>query len=131
MLFHLSRLRLRQRFTLERSEPCANAATRERRLSGATVATTPGQGLRIKPPASWQLFRRSQRCPWQESNPRGSVLRVGVICVATGIKQSYYNRDSESRCSAVGLVPVSSGLPVLIETRLTVLCFHCRMSTIQ
>ena len=27
---HLSRLRLRQRFTLERTEPCADAAARER-----------------------------------------------------------------------------------------------------
>ena len=34
-----------QRFTLERTEPCANAATRER---GAGEPTAPGQGLRIK-----------------------------------------------------------------------------------
>ncbi len=30
VMFHLNRLRLRSRFTLERTEPCANAATRER-----------------------------------------------------------------------------------------------------
>ena len=37
-----------QRFTLERTEPCANATTRER---GGWLTTAPGQGLRIKPDA--------------------------------------------------------------------------------
>jgi hypothetical protein len=55
VLFHLNRLRLRQRLSLERSdsEPCANALAmaRERGEWMSTHTTTPGQGLRIKPPA--------------------------------------------------------------------------------
>ena len=77
-----------QRFTLERTEPCANATTRER---GGWLTTAPGQGLRIKPDA-WVTpgYSRTQeafsvRVSRQESNPWGSVLRV--ICVT--IEQSY------------------------------------------
>ena len=72
-----------QRFTPERMSRCANASTRERgehRFTGLTRAT-PGQGLRIKR----HHGNFSVVCPWQESNPWGSVLRV--ICVT--IEQSY------------------------------------------
>ncbi len=41
---HLNRLRLRQRFTLERTEPCANAAARERAAREGICSY--GQGLR-------------------------------------------------------------------------------------
>ena len=44
VLFHLSRLRLRPRFTPERVSQCASALTRE----SGVGRTTPGQGLRIK-----------------------------------------------------------------------------------
>jgi hypothetical protein len=66
VLFHLSRLGLRcgQRLSLERSEPCANAAARERGEWG--VPTTPWPGTTYQPasvlasrPSSWQLFRKS------------------------------------------------------------------------
>ena len=75
---HPNRLRLRQRFTLERTEPCANATARERAAREGICSYC--QGLR----RSLQLnfFRSVSR---QESNPWGSVLRV--ICVA--IEQSY------------------------------------------
>jgi hypothetical protein len=43
---HLNRLRLRQRFTLERIEPCANATARERVAREGIHSY--GQGLRIK-----------------------------------------------------------------------------------
>jgi hypothetical protein len=42
---HLNRLRLRQRFTLERTEPCANATARGVAREGIYSY---GQGLRIK-----------------------------------------------------------------------------------
>ena len=41
---HLNRLRLRQRFTLERTEPCANATARERAAREGICSY--GQGLR-------------------------------------------------------------------------------------
>ncbi len=56
VLFHLNRLRLRQRLSLERSdsEPCANALAMARERGEWMLThrdtTTPGQGLRIKPP---------------------------------------------------------------------------------
>ena len=57
--YHLNRLRLRSRFTLERREPCANAAARQscrrlRALLGVPLHWQPParQGLRIKPAAS-------------------------------------------------------------------------------
>ena len=43
---HLNRLRLRQRFTPERTEPCANAAARERVAREGIYSY--GQALRIK-----------------------------------------------------------------------------------
>jgi hypothetical protein len=51
-------------------------------------STTPGRGLRIK--RHWQeraLASFSVECPWQESSPWGSVLRV--ICVTIALS---YNR---------------------------------------
>jgi hypothetical protein len=63
VLLHLSRLRLRSRFTLERTEPCANAAAREGGEPWFTRLTsaTPGHGLRR---TAQQLSDFSVKCPW-------------------------------------------------------------------
>ncbi len=104
-LFQLSRLRLQSRFTLERTEPEANAATRvrERRalVSSGVTSATPGQGLRIKfHSVAERLGNFSVKCPWQESNPWGSVLRV--ICVS--IEQSYNRGCTIARCLRRSLI---------------------------
>ncbi len=55
---HLNRLRLRQRFTLDRTESCANAAARERVAREGIYSY--GQGLRVKHGSEARpLFRRS------------------------------------------------------------------------
>jgi hypothetical protein len=87
-----------QRFTPKRSEPCANATARERGEQAEPVprlarGTTKCASLRrVGSTGTTRLTRLSNcfvksRCPWQESNPWGSVLRV--ICVTIALS---YNR---------------------------------------
>ena len=72
---HPNRLRLRQRFTLERTEPCANAAARER------VDSVSQRGHLLARPGTTKQLTIELLCKVsrQDSNPWGSVLRVACV----------------------------------------------------
>ena len=99
---HTSRLRLRQRLSLQRSEPCASAATREREY----MILVRGQGLRIK-----REFRNfSVGVSLARIEPVGFRVMVGAL------KAPRVRAQWQHRGSAAGAMSLRVDLQVKVRS---------------